>query len=69
MDLFEGIIFLIQFMIKLPAHLIHLFTYGKYVDEEPDKTTYKTIGLIFMVFSLLGLAVWLLILFTERITC
>lgn len=67
MDQIDGILYITKFIVKLPIHLYHLFTYGKYVDEEPEKTTYKTVGLILLIFLFLGITLWLLFLLSESI--
>lgn len=50
----------IVFLIKLPYYLFHSITFGKYKQKEKDKRTYKSSGIIILVFSILGVIIYLL---------
>ena len=53
MDYLDGFIFIL----KLPYHIFHTLTFGKYSEKE---TNYKSAGIITLVFSLLGIIIFLL---------
>lgn len=50
----------IIFFIKLPYHIFHMLTFGKYQKLEKFKTIYKSSGIIFFIFNILGIIIYLL---------
>jgi len=60
MDL-GGIIEIVLFIIKLPYHIYHVVTFGKYNTDETEKSIYNAVGILLTIFSILGVFIWLLL--------
>ena len=62
MNIFDLVIFLFE----LPFHLFHMATFGRYSKENP--TTYRALGLITFIFTILGFVIYGLIDVSEKIS-
>lgn len=57
----DGILELIWFLIRLPVHIYHTVTLGKYAKKESESSVYNAAGILIIVFSILGLFIYLLL--------
>lgn len=61
MDPFDTLSFIYQvfkFLFYLPKHIYHTVTMGKYAETEAEQATYKTVSILLIVFSILGVLVY-----------
>jgi len=56
------------FILTLPYHIFHTLTNGKYAKKEADKTIYKTMFILTIVFSIIGSCIYTLFHFSKSIT-
>jgi len=61
----DAILILIWFIIKLPIHIYHTVTFGKYNKDETEQSLYNAAAILIVVFSILAVFVKLILILKK----